>query len=322
VRVRPEFDLPEELAPVQKRARRLEWTTIFFMATIVVVIYLAMGGSQAMKAAWIEDLLSFVPPTAFLVSARWKDRPATQEFPYGYHRSVSIAFLAGAVALTIFGVFILLDSVLGLVRQEHPSIGTAVLFGHQVWAGWIMIAALAYSAVPPLVLGRLKQQPARTLHDKTLKADADMNRADWLTAGAGIVGILGIGMGLWWADAAAAGVISVDIVKDGVTNLKRVVSDLMDQAPTTVEGERSDTPERLRAALEDLAWVHVADIRLREEGHIFAGEAFLVVTSTHDLPAKLEEARGAANAVDWRVRDIVFEIERVGRPPTETGSSG
>ena len=312
MRTRPEYDLPHELEPVQARATRLEWATIFFMGTVVVVIYLAMGGSQAMKAAWIEDLLSFVPPIAFLVSSRFRDRPATAEFPYGYHRSVSIAFLAGAVALTIFGVFILFDSVIGLVRQEHPTIGTRVVFGQQVWAGWVMIAALAYSAIPPLVLGHMKQKPARQLHDKTLMADSDMNRADWLTAGAGIVGILGIGIGWWWADAAAAGLISLDIVKDGVTNLKRVVSDLMDQAPTTVDGERSDAPDRLRAALLDLPWVRAADVRVREEGHVFAGEAFLEVTSVEDLEARLEEARRAASDVDWRMRDIVFQIERVG----------
>jgi cation diffusion facilitator family transporter len=294
---------------VEARAKRLEWATIFFMLTIVVIIYFTMGGSQAMKAAWIEDMLSFVPPIAFLVSARWKDRPADEGFPYGYHRSVSIAFLAGAVALTIFGVFILIDSILGLVRQEHPTIGTSVVFGHQLWAGWPMIAVLAYSAIPPLVLGHMKLEPARALHDKTLKADSDMNRADWLTAGAGIVGILGIGIGWWWADAAAAGTISIAIVKDGATNLMRVVSDLMDQEPTTVEGERSDVPERLERALNELSWVRDVDVRLREEGHVFAGEAFLVVTSTDDLRVKLEEARRAAHGVDWRVRDIVFEVE-------------
>jgi cation diffusion facilitator family transporter len=262
-----------------------------------------------MKAAWIEDLLSFVPPIAFLVAAHWKDRPASEEFPYGYHRSVSIAFLAGAVALTIFGFFILIDSATGLARREHPTIGTTVVLGRQLWAGWVMIAVLAYSAIPPLVLGHMKRKPARDLHDKTLKADSDMNRADWLTAGAGIVGILGIGIGWWWADAAAAGIISVAIVKDGLTNLKRVVADLMDQVPTTVEGERSDVPARVRRALLDLSWVSEADVRLREEGHIFAGEAFLVVTSTDDLRAKLGEARRAAHGVDWRMRDLVLEME-------------
>ncbi|HEX9659296.1 MAG TPA: cation transporter, partial [Rhodothermales bacterium] len=192
---------------------------------------------------------------------------------------------------------------------EHPSIGTTVLFGQPIWAGWLMIGALTYSAIPPLVLGHMKLEPARRLHDKTLKADADMNRADWLTAAAGIVGILGIGIGWWWADAAAAGLISVQIVKDGLTNLQRVVSDLMDQEPTTVDGERSDVPERLRQALLRLSWVHDAEIRLREEGHIFAGEAFLVVTSTADLPAKMQQARDTAQAVDWRVRDLVFQLD-------------
>jgi hypothetical protein len=43
-----------------------------------------------------------------------------------------------------------------------------------------------------------------------------------------------------------------------------------------------------------------------EEGDIFAGEAFLVVTSTGDLPAKLEEASRTANGSDWRIRDIVY----------------
>ncbi len=35
------------------------------------------------------------------------------------------------------------------VLAEHPTIGTVMLFGHTVWLGWLMIAALLYSAVPP-----------------------------------------------------------------------------------------------------------------------------------------------------------------------------
>ena len=309
MRTRAAFDLPDELRPVDKHARRLEWATILALLTIVTAIYLTMGSSQAMKAAWIEDLLSFVAPIAFLVSAHWKDRPADEDFPYGYHRAVSIAFLAGAVALTLFGGFILFDSVMGLVRREHPTIGTTVIFGQQFWSGWLMIAALVYSGIPPLVLGRMKQVPARQLHDKTLMADADMNRADWLTAGAGVVGILGVGAGWWWADSAAAGIISISIVKDGLTNLARVIADLMDRQPTSVDGVRSDAPERVRRALLALPWVRSVEIRLREEGHVFAGEAFLTVISTDHLPARLDEAKRAARDADWRMRELVFEIE-------------
>lgn len=309
MRQRLDFDLPDELQPTLRHAKRLEWATLFFMTTIVFVVYLAMGGSQAMKAAWVEDLLSFVPPVAFLIATRFQHRQPTDGYPYGYHRASSIAFLAGAVALTIFGGFILFDSVMGLVRQEHPTIGTRVVFGHPIWAGWLMIAALVYSGIPPFVLGRMKMAPARALHDKTLKADADMNRADWLTAGAGIAGILGVGIGWWWADSVAAGIISIDIVRDGTMNLRRVIADLMDERPTTVDGAVSDVPERVRAALSEVSWVRSADVRMREEGHIFATEVFVELTTTTDLADRVEELRRVARAVDWRVRDVVVEIE-------------
>lgn len=310
MKLREGFEVPPELHDELRRATRLEWATLFFMSTIVLVIYLTMGSSQAMKAAWIEDLLAFVPPIAYLVSSRYRDHAPTREFPYGYHRAVSIAFLAGAVSLAMFGFYILIDSILALVRQEHPTIGTTVLFGRQVWAGWLMIAALTYSAIPPFILGRMKLKPAHALHDKTLKADADMNKADWMTAGAGIAGILGIGLGWWWADAVAAGVISFDIVKDGVQNLKRVVSDLMDQSPTTVDGERSTVPDRVRDAVLALPWVEAVAVRLREEGHVFAGEVFVKpVAGTPDLEARFQEAGDVADAVDWRVHDLVFTLD-------------
>jgi cation diffusion facilitator family transporter len=303
---RATFELPAELREVLARARRLEWATLGLMASVVAAVYLTMGASQTMKAAWVEDLLSLVPPAAFLISNRVAGRPPSARYPYGHHRAVSIAFLTGAVALFLFGGFLLVDSVLGLVRAERPSIGTMVLLGWQVWAGWPMIAALAYGTAVPFLLGRSKLPLARRLHDKTLKADADMNRADWLTGAAGIAGILGVGLGFWWADAVAAGIISFSIVKDGFENLHRVVRDLMDRRPTTVEAEESDAPERVGAALLRLDWVEDARVRLREEGHLLMGEAFLVPADGRLDPHRIEEAARVATAVDWRIHEVVI----------------
>ena len=322
MRVRDAVELPPPLQRRLRRARRLEWATLGFMASIVAVIYLTMGGSQAMKAAWIEDLLSFVAPAAFLVSTRVAARDPDEEHPYGFHRAVSIAFLAGAVALTLFGGYILLDSVMGLARREHPTIGLSVVAGRPVWGGWTMIAALAYSAVPPLVLGRMKLPLAHELHDKTLKADADMNKADWLTAGAGIAGILGVGAGLWWADAVAAGIISLDILKDGLQNLRRVVLDLMDRTPTTVDGETSDVPDRVRSAVLGLAWVRDVEVRMREEGHVLTGELFVATRDGAATPARIAHAVAVARAVDWRVHDVTCTIVEGGRPRAPGASPG
>ncbi len=59
-----------------------------------------------------------------------------------------------------------------------------------------MIAALGYSAVPPVVLRRMKAPLAKSVHEKVLHADAAMNKADWMTGPAAIAGVLGVGFGL------------------------------------------------------------------------------------------------------------------------------
>jgi cation diffusion facilitator family transporter len=319
MRVRGRFDDPPEKRQQRRRAVRLERWTLAWMASVIAVVGLTMGGSQAMKAAWIEDLLSLVPPLAFLVAARVHDRPPDARFPYGYQRAFSISFLIAAAALFGFGAFILLDSLLALVRQEHPTIGLMRLFGVDVWAGWPMIAALAYSAVPPVILGRMKLPLSRQLHDKTLHADAAMNKADWMTALAGILGILGIAVGWWWADPVAAGLISFAILKDGVDNLRNVIGDLMDRRPVTVDhADPDDVEERVVEALERLPWVAGAEVRLREEGELLDGELFLVVRDealgddedgpdgrAATLAARFAEAQEAANRAHWRIHDVI-----------------
>lgn len=306
MKTRDEYELPRDKAQRNARAVRLEWWTIAWMVTIVALMYLTMGSSQAMKAAWIEDLLSLVPPCAFLVASRFRTRKPTTSFPYGYHRSISIAFLCAATALFTMGAYTFIDSVMKLLRQDHATIGTTEIFGHRIWLGWLMVATLIYSGIPPVILGRMKLPLAAELHDKALHADADMNKADWLTALAGVAGIIGIGLGWWWADAVAALFISVEIVRDGVKNLRRVISDLMDSQPTTVDGDRDEAPMRLRERVLTFPWVEDAEVRLREEGHVFTGEIYVVpAPATGDLSRKVEEVARAAREVDWRIYDVV-----------------
>src|SRR5690606_24826206 len=103
-----------------------------------------------------------------------------------------------------------------------------------------MILALAYSAVGPVILGFKKLPLAKKLHNKVLYTDAQTNKADYLTAGAAALGIIGIGFGLWWADAVAALVISVDIVHDGFTQISTAITDLMNRTPRRVDEKDYD----------------------------------------------------------------------------------
>lgn len=120
--------------------------------------------------------------------------------------------------------------------------------------------------------------------------------------------ITGVAMGLWWADALAGSFISLSIVKDGVGNLSRFVKDLVDHRPTTVEGEICDVPERVQASVGALPWVTHAQVRLREEGHLFPGEIFVSPSDGLLTVERVRAARQAARSVDWRVHDVVVTV--------------
>lgn len=109
-----DFELPKRLEPVLHEAKKLEWITVIYLLSVVVIMYLTLGSSQAMKSAWLEDVLSLVPSIAFLISTRINSKSANKEFPYGYHRVFSISFLAGAVALLGMGLFLVYDSSMSL----------------------------------------------------------------------------------------------------------------------------------------------------------------------------------------------------------------
>jgi cation diffusion facilitator family transporter len=306
MKLREPYALPPDKEAKLQKARRLEWATIAALLSITAVMYLAMGSSQAMKTAWIEDVLSLIPPVLFLVALRKRSDPPSARFPYGHRRVVVLAFLGAAVALLLVGLFVLYDGVTALVMAEHPTIGAVRLFGREVWMGWVMIAALVYSVALPVVLGRMKLPLAKATHEKVLYADADMNKADWTTGLAAIAGLLGVGVGLWWADAVAAVAISLNIVRDGAKNLTGALEDLMDKRPTGIDGERlNDLPIRLRERLLALDWVADADVRLREEGHVVSGEAFVVPTTEEGLVENLARAAEDLSAADWRVYEVV-----------------
>lgn len=307
MRTTREFELPPDKAKANQRAIRLEWITIGYLVSAIFFIYITLGASQAMKAAWIEDILSLVPPISFLIASRVRHRPPTERYPFGYHRAVSVGYLCASLSLAVMGLYILYDSVSKLAAFEHAPIGLVQPWGEPIWLGWFMTPALVYSAVPAVILGRIKLPLARELHDKVLFADAKMNKADWLTAVAAMVGVIGIGLGLWWLDALAAILISLDITHDGVKNLRTATADLMDARPTLIDSSALDPlPQRLRTEILSKKWVRDAAVRMREEGHVFFADVQVVPTTTENLTDKLAAAARELMDLDWRLHDIVI----------------
>ena len=49
-------------------------------------------------------------------------------------------------------------------------------------------------------------------------------------------------------------------------------------------------------------------MRLREEGHVFYGEALIVPEDTPDIVTKIKEATKKVREVDWRIKNFILGI--------------
>ncbi|OAN41367.1 cation transporter [Microbacterium sp. H83] len=315
-------ELPDEQRAALRGAVRWEWFTIAYTSVTIAVIALVVGNSQAMRTAWIEDMLSLIPQIAFLVALLFVRRRPTVKRPYGLHRAMGVGHLVAGVALLAVGLNLARESVVGLVSGEHPTIGTVVLFGQTVWLGWLMVAVMAVVIVGPVFLyGPAKSKLAPILHNKLLYADADMAKADWQTTVASIIGVLGVGAGVWWLDGAAALFISLGIIWDGARNTKTAVIDLMDQRARTYD---STHPHPLAgdilSTMRSRPWVKEASVRMRDQGQVFHIEAFVVprrdrvsLAETADLAARISD-------LDWKVQEVV--IVPTDRLPEGTDTDG
>ena len=295
-------EIPDEIRKDLGKARRLEWWTLFWMSTVCVLMWFVAGSSQAMKTALIEDVLSLVPAIVFLIAVHFEGKEPSKAFPYGFHRVGSLASMIAAVALVTVGAVLLLESLMTLIKQEHATIPPVHLFGREIWLGWVMVAALVYSVIPPIILGRAKLPIARRLEDETLDTDAKMQKADWQTGVAGIAGIIGLGMGYWWADATAAAIISFSILKDGISSVRVATAELVDGMPRALGSTKmAPEAEQLRAILKKR--YPGADVCLRETGrYIHAQLSGVEPESELDL----KELWPGDPAKAWRLRQVSF----------------
>ena len=300
--------LPPEQRAALRSAIRWEWFTIVYTSVTIVLVALVVGNSQAMKTAWIEDILSLIPQVSFLLALVFIRRGRSRSYPYGRHRGMVVGHLIAGVALLVVGANLAVESVLGLISGEHPTIGTVQVLGHTVWLGWFMVGVMAVIVVGPFFYGPAKLKLAPKLHNKLLFADADMAKADWTTNAASIVGVLGIGVGLWWLDSAAALFISLGIVWDGIKNTRNALRDLIDQrARSYDDAHPHELVTEVLRRMRRQPWVSRVGVRMRDQGQVFHVEVFVVAKRWRRPTARtLSRATAALEAIDWKLHDVVI----------------
>ena len=295
----------EDLRPYMKEAKKYAWITIGYLLFDATLLFIAMQSSQAMKAAWFEDLLFFIPSLSFLIGSHFVSRPPNKRFRFGYDRAYTIGYITASIALLGIGSYLLIESLLKLIHQDILTIGSVFIFGQTIWFGWIMIAAVGYSIIPVYLLGQKKLKLARKLNIQILEADAKGQKADWLTSVATIAGVVGIGFGLWWADAVAAIIIAGDILFDGIRNIKAAIAEAMDRSPLDVELKEDPLTEQVEQLVKEEDWVEDFLVRLRKSGNKTSGEILLIPKDQIELVEKTTRLARKAESLSWRITQIV-----------------
>jgi divalent metal cation (Fe/Co/Zn/Cd) transporter len=300
----------EELRQNFDKMKKLEWTTLGYQIFAATLLALLAGGSQAMKTEWLENSLALIPPLGALITHQIENKRQDGKRPFGYHRAGTVAFMAAAFAIAGLGFYLFYDNSSSLLRGERASIGGYFLFGHTVWHGWLMIAAMGLTAIPQVLLGRAKKPIAILLHDKALHADAEMQHANWMTNGAGVIGLMLVAFGFWWGDALAATLISLDIMRDGVKNVAHSISDVMDHHPTDLDTDRQlPIVADVRRELGRIEWVDEAQVLMREHGRFLFSEIFVKTKEGAPPPEQAtQEIRDTILPLDWRLQHVCVEL--------------
>jgi divalent metal cation (Fe/Co/Zn/Cd) transporter len=137
-----------------------------------------------------------------------------------------------------------------------------------------------------------------------------MNRANWLSNGAGCIGLLLVAYGFWWGDSLAALLIALDITHDGVTAVMHSLSDVMDHHPTDIEtNEQHTVVKEIYQAVAALPFVQSHKSLVREHGRYLFGEIF--IQPNNAMPSVTEATRAVREAVlplDWRLQHLAIEF--------------
>ena len=116
----------------------------------------------------------------------------------------------------------------------------------------------------------------------------------------------------------AAALVSLAILKDGATNLWVAVADLIQRRPMRTDRSAYEPlPDELKRRMEALDWVDKAEVRLRESGHVFFGEVFVVPRTMEQLPERIRQATEDARRLNWRLHDLtITAVDRLDGVPS------
>jgi divalent metal cation (Fe/Co/Zn/Cd) transporter len=190
---------PEERANLVRRARLLAWggNAWHFVEFAIAVGAGVAAGSIALIGFGFDSLIESL--AGFIILWRFGARRAHLES--AERRAQQLV----AASYFVLAAYVGVESVRTLLGSGHPE------------ASWVGIGLAAFTAPTMPLLARAKQRVGQKLNSSATVSEASQNM---ICAYLSVALLVGLGanalFGWWWADPAAAMVIAVVAVREGV----------------------------------------------------------------------------------------------------------
>ena len=229
--------------------------------TIAKVIFGIIGQSHALIADGVHSLADLSTDLMVWFAAKYSNRPADKEHPYG-HARIETAFTVGlGVVLIITAIGIVLDSAQRLINPETLLQPTPIV---------LLIAALSIVANEGLYHYTIRI--ARKVDSNLLTANAWHHRSDAISSIVVLVGVTGSLLGLPYLDAFAALGVALMIGKIGWDQAWASIRELID---TGMEPKTAAALKRIIETIDGVQGVHM--LRSRRMGGAYLIDVHIVV---------------------------------------------
>src|SRR5712691_2978973 len=263
----------------------------------LVVAKLVVGlltGSLGILSEAGHSLFDLAASVFTLFAVRTARKPADPEHPYGHGRTENLAAFAEGLLLLIIALGIGFEAVRRLLLGGPPVDPTGYAFA-------LLVATVVIESGRAIVMRRI----GRAISSEAMLADSTDRLADVLANVGVLVGLVGVRAGLVWADAAAALVVAVIIVRAAGLLAWRSGDILIDRAPAGAE-------EQLRAAIRGVEGVReIRAVRVRRSGPNLIGDASIAtgrMLSVEAASALVKDVKAKAREVLPRL-DLAVAVE-------------
>jgi len=273
---------------VKRLERRPELVALGSVAigVAIVVAKVVVGlltGSLGILSEAAHSFLDLAASVFTLVAVRTSRKPADTEHPYGHGRAENLAAFAEGILLLVTAVLIAFEAI------RRLAAGGSVV-NPAVYAFALLIATVVIEAGRAAILRRV----GRLVSSEAMLADATNRVADVLATLGVIAGLVGVRMGLSWADSVAALLVAGIVARAAGMLAWRSGDILIDRAPAGAE-------EQLREAIREVDGVReVRSVRVRRSGPNLIGDVSIAtgrMLSVEAASALVESVKGRALAV-------------------------